>query len=191
MTFFGHWTFFFNTTQRIEILQYNSEDSTFFLWYDSKYWTFFVWLSELNLFSRNMTWLIELNLFLWTFFSRWLKELKSFFLTQRIEPSLFSNVTHRIEMFLLKMSQRIEPLFHVNFFVHDSKNLTFFSMWLKELNPVLNMINTQRIEPFIIWLKELSLFLIWRNALNFFLVCRKELSLILNMAQRIKLVFLK
>ena len=73
------------------------------------------------------------------------------FLTQRIEPFLFSNVTQRIEPFFLKTSQRIEPLFHMNFFLHDSKNLTlFFSIWLdffewvKELNPFLNM--TQRID---------------------------------------------
>ena len=93
-----------------------------------------------------MTWLIELNLFLWTSFSRWLKELKSFFLTQRIEPFLFSNVTQRIEMFLLKMSQRIEPLFHVNFFVHDSKNLTFFFQ-CDSKNWTFYYL-TQRIQPF-------------------------------------------
>ena len=60
-------------------------------------------------------------------------------MTRRTEPFLFFNMT-----------QRIEPCFK-----YDSKNC--FS------------IKTQRIEPFLIWLKELSLSLIWRNALNFFL----------------------
>ena len=108
MTFyFRHWTFFLNTTQRIEILQYDSEDSIF-LWYDSKYWTFLydtLWI-ELFFFKKyDLTHRIE-PLFM-NLSSRWLKELKSFFLTQRIEPFLFSNVTQRIEIFFLKMSQRI------------------------------------------------------------------------------------
>ena len=99
-----------NTTHSTEFFfQYDSQNwnspirlrgFNFFLWFDSKYWIFFVWLSELIFFLRNMTWLIELNLFLWTSFQddskswslsfwlkelnlscfpMWLKELKSFF----------------------------------------------------------------------------------------------------------------
>ena len=74
--------------------------------------------------------------FFWTF-SRWLKELKSFFnMTQRIEPFVF-----------LKMSQRIELFFKKK----TSKNWTSVSFellfsWLNELN------------FFYIWLEELSLF---------------------------------
>ena len=56
------------------------------------------------------------------------------------------------------MTQRIEPCFK-----YDSKNVF--------------LIKAQRIEPFIIWFKELSQFLIWRNALNFFFFAAKNWAL--------------
>ena len=163
---------FSNTTQRIQLFSLIWLKVLNFFLYDSLNWTCFqeIWLDSSNwtsfygpLFQDDSKswslsfWLKELNL---SCFPMWLKELKCFF-SKCLKEFNFS--------------------FMWTIFVHDSKNLTFFfSIWLKEFNPVLNMINTQRIEPFIIWLKELSLFLIWRNALNFFLVCRTELSLFLN-----------
>ena len=117
-------------------------------------------------YSKNWTllkWLIELNLFLWTsfqydskrwsFFPIWLKDLN----------------------FFPKMSQRIEPLFHMNFF-----------KWIKELNlfcyqydSIFSKKSTQRFETFCwimtqraefffwIWLKDL-IFWTWLKELNFF-----------------------
>ena len=177
MTFFRHWTFFWirlkelkfsNTTQRIPLSLIWLKVLNFFL-NDSLNWTFF---------SRNMTWLIELNLFLWTSFLK---------MTQRVEVFLSDSKNWNVSS--QNVSKNLTSL-SCELFIHDPKNLTLFLNMIQRIEPCLNMINTQRIEPFIIWLKELSFFLIWRNALNFFLVCRKELSLILNMAPRIELVFL-
>ena len=120
---------------------------------------------------------MELNLFFFLTFSRWLKELKSFFLTQRIEPFLFSNVTQRIEIFF---SQNVSKnwtslsyelfctwLRELNFFSQfDSKSWAFFSIWLKELNHVLHMIQSF----FLLRLKELNLLLFDSKNWAFFLL---------------------
>ena len=157
-----NWTFW-NMTQRIEHLNHVSKKR----------------LREWNSFKNDffeITHRIE-PLF-WTF-SRCLKELKSFFNgTQRIEPFLeplfhlnyfftrlkelnfFRNLTRRVESFLiwlkeldfffLNVTRRIEP-----FFKCDSKNWTFFQMWLKNWTFFSNV--TQRIEPlFWIWFRELN-----------------------------------
>ena len=85
-------------------------------------------------------WLTDLNLFFWTSFQYDSKSWSLFFiLTQRIETLCF-----------LKMSQRIEPLFHMSyfftrlkelnssnvtqrFFQIDSKSWTHFFPWPKEM----------------------------------------------------------
>ena len=123
--------FFLNMTQRIEpFLLFDAKKRTFisliwmtprivffkekipnelnFLKYDSKNWTFEPCVKKQKD-SENGThlkyflkWLIDLNPFFWTF-SRWLKELKSFFnMTQRIEPFVFLKMSQRIELFLKK-----------------------------------------------------------------------------------------
>ena len=79
-----------------------------FFQYDSQNWkTFFCMTLWIDLFFKKYDVTHRIEPLFMNIFSRWLKELKSFFLTQRIEPFLFSNVTQRIEIFFLKMSQRI------------------------------------------------------------------------------------
>ena len=135
----------------------------FFLFH-SKNWIFSVRLTELNLFSLNMT-----------------KELDSYFLnmTQWIEQLNFFNMTQRIGPFVRIWRKELDTSFKydskkwtfvkiwltkLNFFEFDPQNWTFFlnmthriepffSIWLKELNPYQNM--TRRIK-FLIWLKELT-----------------------------------
>ena len=110
-------------------------------------------------------------------------------MTHGIEPffNLFK-MTQRVEVFFqydsknwtflfFQNAQRIEPLFHLNYFFTWLNELNFFSqfdskfflIWLKELDFFLNM--TRRIEPFFEHdSKELnlSLFLIWLEDLNLF-----------------------
>ena len=110
MTFFLQWTFLKydskNWNSPIRLRGFN-----FFLWYDSKVLNFFfcMTLSELNFFSRNITWLIELNLFLWTSFQY---DSKSW---------IFFESDFNFWTFFLNWTQRIEPLFWVwlkDFFVY-------------------------------------------------------------------------
>ena len=124
---------------------------------DSKNWVFFSKFDkEVNL---RLTWLKGLNLLFFMtqrieLFGMWLKELNLFFLkmTQRIEP-FFLNVTQRIEFFFSNMTQRIEPfLFWIRLKV---LNLDFFWSWLKDLffKYYLKIF-------FWIWLKKLTFFLL-------------------------------
>ena len=125
--FFLTLNFFLNTTRRIEILQYDSEDSTFFSDMTHRIDPFFrvtLWI-ELIFKKYDLPHRIE-PLFM-NLFSRWQKELNSFFLTQRIEPFLFSNVTQRIE--ILQYDSEDSTFF---FLWYDSKYWTFF-VWLSEL----------------------------------------------------------
>ena len=150
-----NWIFFLNTIQRSEILQYDSEDSTFFsdmtqsielFLYDSLDWSFF---KKYDLTHRMEP--LFMNLF-----SRWLKELKSFFLSHRIELFFFfEKMLKELKSFFSECLIEFNLSFMWTIFLHDSKNFTFFSMWLKELNLVLNMI--QRF--FSLRLKELNLLL--------------------------------
>ena len=106
-----------------------------FFQYDSQNWkTFFVWLSELIFFSRNMTWLIELNLFLWTSFqddskswslSSWLKELNL---------SCFPMWLKELKSFFSKCLKEFNPSFIWTFFYMSQRTSLYFSIWLKELN---------------------------------------------------------
>ena len=134
--------FFENATQRIEIFFFflkkkeTQRIEPLFFEYDSKNWT----------------------LFLWT----WRKELNPFFL----------NTIHRIEPFVSWIwFTELNPLF----LEYDSQNWTFLKIWLTELNLKLfwnysknwnfsDMI--QRIETFLLWLKELKLLFIRLKELN-------------------------
>ena len=82
--------------------------------FHSKNWIFSVRLTELNLFSLNMT-----------------KELDSYFLnmTQWIEQLNFFNMTQRIGPFVLIWRKELDP-----FFKYDEKNWTLFKIWLTKLN---------------------------------------------------------
>ena len=137
--------FFFNVTQRIPFVKYDS-NGTFFFKYDTKNWTFFEFdskngiffqknrLTELNLFSSNMTqriepfiswiWRLDLDLFSkydsksWTIFENsfdmtqrfelilliWLEEMNSF-LIRLEELSFFFNTTQRIEHFWIRRKE--------------------------------------------------------------------------------------
>ena len=122
---------FLNTTQRIEPSLTWLEKCFFF--FEKKKWNFL-----------SMSQRIE--------FLSFLKKKKN---PQRIQ--LFSKIRYKE---LNKNAQRIEPLFHMNYFymtqrieyesnifLNESKSWTPFWIWLKELTPFsLNM--TQRIEPF-------------------------------------------
>ena len=180
------------------LLKYDSKTWTF-LKYDSRNWTLFghdsnkelstfFWIrsEELNLFSiwlRGLNflsiWLIEFNIWL----KMWLWELNLFFWYD--PKDCFSLVTQRNEHFLWIRLKRIEP-FHKKkksknwtfltglkelnlLFLHDWKNWTFFSVWLKELN-------------FLTWRKELNLF---------FQHSAKNWALWLNLTQRIEPDFQK
>ena len=140
-----------NMTQRVELLfiEYDSKNWTF-LKCNSKNWTFEPCVKKrtqrMELFENDfLKWLIELNLFFGTF-SRWLKELKSFFnVTQRIEPFVFSQNVSKNWTFFSQNAQRIEPLFHSNYFFTWLKELNFFSQFDSKSWVFSNM--TQRIEP--------------------------------------------
>ena len=99
MTFFFTLNFFFeydskNWNSPIRLRGFN-----FFSLIWLKVLNFFVWLSEFILFFKKYDLTHRMEPLFMNLFSRWLKELKSFFLTQRIEPFLFSNVTQRIKIF--------------------------------------------------------------------------------------------
>ena len=176
---------FFHMTRRIEPAFFSiwlKELNLFRL--DSKIWCYSVWPKELNFFWLGLT---ELDPFLeydsenWIF--SWVFYMSTFFkndaenwtlfslnMTQRIEPfflwmwrkelNLFSlNVTSRIGTFFLNMTQRIEPFSYLK---QRNELLFLWCEWLQEL--FFQTKNTQWIELFEIWLKELN---IWT-------MCQKE-----------------
>ena len=157
---------FFFVTQRIKLffkwlkeLNLFLNDSNWTSWNDSKKWTFF------NFDSQDWT------LFLWIWPKNWTFCFLS--MTQWIEPlnyqkydaknsTFFLNMTQRIELFLLSVTQRFGPFFKYDgkiwtlfrnmtqrFFLYESKNGNFLNMthgielyfslffwtWLKERNP--------------------------------------------------------
>ena len=165
-----NWTFLFsNMTHRIEHFFsriWRTELNISFLEYDAQNWT--------SLFS-NMTHRIEHLIS-----SRiWLTE-------------FFLNMTHRIEcLSLIWSKERIEILWYdtkdwifliwltePNTFQHNSKNWTFFSNWLKEVNFLFDKIwpkgliffcyDSKNRTLFWIRLKELNTLLTWLKELNFF-----------------------
>ena len=120
-------------------------------------------------------------------------------LTQRINWTIFSNMTKRIEPFFSNMTQSNDLFFFEYdsqnwfFFEYDSQNWTFFVpflwIWPKNWTPFfLNM--THRIEPFNFWkwLTELNLLFSWLKALNLFLNDSKNWTYFW-MTQRIELIF--
>ena len=139
------------------------------------------------------------------FFRTWRKALNPFSFEYDSKNWNFSDMTQRIETFL-------RWLIELNFFLHESKNWTFFcnmtqrnepsfATWLEQLNllfyitqliePSFWKTTIQRIELLFIRLKELNLFWIWRKELNLFfanMTQRIELFLFFsNMTQRIDL----
>ena len=107
--------FFFDFTQRIEPLKKKVMIQRIELFlFHSKNWIFSVRLTELNLFSLNMT-----------------KELDSYFLnmTQWIEQLNFFNMTQRIGPFVRIWRKELDTSFK-----YDSKKWTFVKIWLTKLN---------------------------------------------------------
>ena len=191
-----NWTSFLNMIQRIEFLSdiYDSKSKNrtfFFLQYDSTNRTLF--LHVIHVFK----WFKEF------FFKKFLKEL-IFHMTQRMVPDAktwnlcFWNLIQRIGPFL--WLKELNPFFvwrkELNFFsdLPQRTELFFFSkIWLelshffliglKELNYFYDLQNwtsffftnmTQRIEPFLLWLRELIFLRL------------KELNFSSSMAQRIE-----
>ena len=225
-------TFFLNMTQRIEPFSYlKQRNELLFLWYEWLQELFFqtkntqwielfeIWLKELNIWTMCQKEDSESGTLL-KFFFEMTHRIEPFFLnlfkmTQRVEVFFqydsknwtlcFSqNVSKNWTFFFSKNAQRIEPLFHLNyfftwlnelnFFQFDSKswvfsNMTqrvgffFFWIWLKNLNLRLSM--TQRSDPFWTWLKEVNFFEHYSENRTLFLRRRKELNLFLNLTQRI------
>ena len=198
--------------------------------YDSQNWTlFWTWLTdffekkneydsqELNLFSLNMTQRIE-PFFCMTLSVNWTFFFKKYDLTHRIEPlvmNLFSIWLKELNLLLwtsfqydsknwtlLKMSQRIEPLFHSKNWIFFNMTQRFFQIDSKELNPLFSM--TQRNDiVFPKWRTELNPYfeydakngtlVLWirRKELNpfFFEYDAKNWILSLNTTQRIESFF--
>ena len=154
-----NWTSLFsNMTHRIEHLFsriWRTELNISFLEYDAQNWTS-------HLFS-NMThrfffwiWLTELNVFLWYDPKKGLK---------------FCDMIQRSEFFwydsqnltLFNITRRLEPFSPI-----DSKNWTFFSKWLKEVNFFIWQNMTQRFDFFCYDSKNRTLFWMWLKELNLF-----------------------
>ena len=115
-------------------------------------------------------------------------------MTHRTEQ--FVNTTHRINSFLLSMTQRIWHLFdmtrRVQFFhmtqiiehllQYDSKNWTFLVFQYDSKKDSKNW-------TFLSWPKELNFFLIWLKELNLLWNLTPRIELFLNMSQRIEPYF--
>ena len=146
------WLWELNLFFQRERMNHRIEPFFFDYEYDSQDWTFCIWLKELKFFL-NLTQWIEPSFFNmsrriepsfcvlysknWPFFWTWLTELNLFFTSlEDLNPFL---MWHReLNLLFWSTTQRIEP-----FSKHDSKNWTFcFNV-------------TQRIEFFLMWLKEL------------------------------------
>ena len=140
--FFLTLNFFLNTIQRSEILQYDSEDSTFFSDMTQSIELFLYDALWIELFFKKYDLTHRIEPLFMNLFSRWLKELKSFFLTQRIEPFLFSNVTQRIELFFSKCLKEFNLSFIWTIFTWLKELNFFFSIWIKEF-----FLMSQRVEP--------------------------------------------
>ena len=164
----------------------------------SKNWTFYNVSQRIELFTMCLK---ELNFLQcvsknWTFYN----------VSQRIE--LFWILTQRIELFFLKMTQRIEPFmtqklnlffndsknFSIDFFECDSKNWTFFFWGGENSNYRTLLLLTQRIDFFSTWLTELNqFFLILQNwTLLFNMILRNwTLLLLTNMTQSVSFFFVE
>ena len=194
MNYFLHdsekWPCFSKMTHRIE---------SFFFEYDAKNWILFLWIwrKELNPLFK-VTRRIEPSRKncskTWTFFFWiWLKESNPFFECDSKNRTFFwmwlKNWNFWLKKIVNKLNsfQKIWPK-ELNFFSQndakivffqrsDSKKGTFLKICLNELN-FSNKNMTQRIEPFLLWLRELIFLRL------------KELNFSSNMAQRIALFLL-
>ena len=134
-------TLFLNVTQRIELFFECDSKIEIFDWKNSQQIELFpkkLWPKELNFFSQNdakivfsKIWFEEKNLL-----ENMTHRIEFFIqkMTQRIEP--FRNMTHRIEFFETKKTDRIEPFFSLTevnpSFQHDSQYWTLlFNMTQK------------------------------------------------------------
>ena len=140
-----NWTFFLNTTHRIELFFWNVTQriEQDFQKFDSKNWTLFTRRQRIEPSSQNDT----KN---WTLLWTWLTETflnynsKNFFLMK------YDSQNSKNWTFFSQMSQRIE----LSEEKHYSQNWT----WVIEIEPF-----------FFTWLKELNLFFwLWLKELNFF-----------------------
>ena len=131
-----NWTFFFNTTQRIEPSH--------------------TWLKELNLLcymtQRITPFLHDSNNR--TLFFNMTQRIELFYMTQRIEP-FFLHDSKNWTFFLhnsttwassVKYDLRKYDSKNWHLFKYGLKNWTFSFTWLNELNPLFSL--SQRIEPF-------------------------------------------
>ena len=160
----------------MNLFWHDSKNLSSFFENNSKNWLLSkIWFKELNLFS-NVTQRIE-SCFKydsknWISFWVWLRKIELFFFFFEYDSM---NRSHFFECDSIEiLVERVKKLnfffFYskLNFSSHDSKNwIFFFSIWLKELNPVLNMI--QRI-VFEFRLKELNILFFDSKSWAFFLL---------------------
>ena len=145
-----------NPTHRIDFfLWIRSTELILFLWIWPKNWTLisWIWRKELDFLFLEydaMNWTVKLLKYD-------AKNSTLFFLNMNSTP--FLNMTQRIELFLLSMTQRFGP-----FFKYDGKNWTLFSN-MKERNVFFFPNMTQRIflyesknGNFLVRVKELNFF---------------------------------
>ena len=168
----------------LSVLNMIQENWFFLFWIWFKELNFLKWLKELYFFqydSKNWKWLKGLNLFCFNMTQR---SVYIFFnMTQRIEPFLendsknstffqydsknwthFLNMFQWIEPFASRCDSKSWTLFlkrrhdskNWSFYEYDAKSWTLLRIWLKELNPILNM--SQWIWTPFLRLKELNFF---------------------------------
>ena len=139
MTQSTYWTFK-NITQRIEcFFEYDSQNWTTLFEYDSKNWTF---LSIFGFLTKNTR---------FEPFSTWLRENEPDFqnLTQRIEPSSQEDSKNwTLKDYLIPTTK----------LSYDSRNWTFFCLWIKEIKLLFSNL----------WFKLLDLFWTELTELNTF-----------------------
>ena len=207
--------FLLNVTQRIESLLKNMKNWSFLqIWlriepflnlsYDSKKWTFFDMTQRIKPFacdSKNWNFSTKSESKN-GFFRMWLKELKFFNMTQRIEydaqnwTSLFSNMTLRIEH-LFSRIWRTE--LNISFLEYDAQNWTSFLEYDAQ-NWTSHLFSNMTHRIFLIWLTDFCL--IWLIELNiFFSKWLIELNIFFSkwlkglifskVTQRIELIFWK
>ena len=145
--------FFFNVTQRIPFVKYDSNGTFFFQIWHKELNFFWVWLKEWNFFQKKNR-LTELNLF-------------SSNMTQRIEP--FISWIWRLDLDLFsKYDSKSWTIFENSFDMTQRFELILL-IWLEEMNSFLIRLEelsfffntTQRIEHFWIRRKEFNTLLIW------------------------------
>ena len=192
----------FGMTQRIEPYTSSKKKQT------QRIWPFLVWHKELNLFeyySKNWTFFLlnKYDSMNWTpFFLNMTqgtqpKELDAFWIWLN-GLNFFSFWFKELNFWLKELNLLFTWLKELNFFFHDSKNWTFwnvsqriepFLILLKELNTLMwsKELNTS----FWMWLKELNpTFWMWLKELNIFLLNVTQRFFLKNMSQGIEPFFL-